>query len=369
MSSHKVYRQVNPTPPQPERDKSGLVTYDQMIDYVNEINRNSEFYELVEARVVKAYRVEDDLDIIKKPNSEETLNWSQLGTIDVVMMHNNEPVNGVQPLCSHFNCSPLVDEKVIISEYSGRYYYSFPLATMGKVDHNREMKIIGESYVFPKLTFFNRPVFTGPGDVTIQGRYGNYINFGGDIEENGLPAYPSIVIGNNQSVDEVQNALKIKDKNFPHYHNINSLGSSITLKSSLKKSSIVKSYDDGEEDFLEGDLIVLNSDEILMNTKTDDVILSSADQIRLGAVNDVFISSGGNGSIILGKKDKTTTVDPAVKYSGLENFLNELIDIIRGTFSFIEATDANIEAINGAQKLNDLQTRLSSIASKKVFID
>ena len=368
MSKPKVYRQINPELPTPKRDKSGLVSYDQMIEYVNSVSRSSEFYELVEARVLKVYRVEADLDIITKPNGEETRDSTQIGTLDAIMIHNGERVRNVQPLCSHFNCAPLADEKVIISEYSGRYYYSFPLASMGKVDNNREKIVSGESLVFPKLTFLNRPLFTGPGDTTIQGRYGNYMNFGGDMEENGLPSYPYIIIGNNQSNDTIQNALKIKDSSFPHYHSINSIGSSITLRSSDVKSGIVKSYDDGEDDFLQGNLIIINSDEILFNTRKDDIILSSGDQIRLGAVNDVFISSGANGTIRLGSKDPTTTVDPVVKYSTLSAFLSEFIDIVNATFSFLE-TNPNIAAINGSGKLESLKERLESIASKKVFID
>ena len=282
MSKPKVYRQVSPDLPTPIRDKSGLVSYDQMIAYVNSVSKTSEFYELVEARVTKIYRVEDDLDIIVKPNGDKTRDWNQIGTLDAIMIHNGEEIKGVQPLCSHFNCAPLSDEKVIISEYSGRYYYSFPLASMGKVDNNREKIVVGESLVFPKLTFLNRPLFTGPGDTTIQGRYGNYMNFGGDIEENGLPSFPYIIIGNNQSSDTIQNGLKIKDSMFPHYHDINSIGSSITLRSSDVKAGIVKSYDDGEEDFLQGDLIIINSDEILFNTKQDDIICITLDFEKIG---------------------------------------------------------------------------------------
>lgn len=368
MSNHKIYKSSVAKTPEPIRDSSGVVTYDQMVAYVAEITQASEFYELVEARVQKVYRLESDLDNITRPNGKETKNWLQLGTIDVKMVHNDEIVRGVQPLCSHFNCEPLNDEKVIISEYSGRYYYSFPLATMRRVDHNRETKNVGESQVFPTLTFMNRPLFSGPGDTTIQGRFGNYINLGGDVESNGFPAYPSIVIGNNQSADEVQNELKKQDENFPHYHDVNSIGSSITLRSTPSKSSIVKGHDNKEGDFLRGNLITINSDEILLNTKVNDIELASAAHLNLGANENVNISSN-KGKINIGTPDSTTSQSPAVRYNELKPWLARLITNINVVFGLLEKQSENLGNKKITVELDKLKSTIDTFASKKVNID
>ena len=368
MSSHKIYRVIEEEAPQPERANTGLVNYDQMVAYVQSAVQSSQFYELVEARVQKVYRLESDLDIVVKRSGDETKNWKQLGTIDVKMIHNNELVRNVQPLCSHFNCEPLVDEKVIISEYSGRYYYSFPLATMRKVDHNRETKPVGESQVFPALTFMNRSLFSGPGDTTIQGRFGNYINLGADVESNGFPAYPSIVIGNNQSADEVQNELKKQDENFPHYHDVNSIGSSITLRSTPSKSSIIKGHDNKEGDFLRGNLITINSDEILLNTKANDIELSSAAHLNLGANENVNISSN-KGKINIGTPDSTTSQSPAVRYSELKPWLARLITNINVVFGLIEKQSENLGNKKITVELDKLKSTIDTFASKKVNKD
>lgn len=372
MSNHKIYKQVIPDLPEPERDKTGKVGYDQMTEYVRASSQTAEFYELVEARVIKTYYLESDLDIITKPNQQETRDWNQLGTIDVRMIHNDVLINGVQPLCSHFNCKPVNDERVIVSEYSGRYYYSFPLASLNKVNHNRELKIVGETQVFPKNTFFARPLFTGPGDTTLQGRFGNYINLGADINEKGKPTYPSIVIANNQNKDQLQNQLKKKDTNFPHYHDLNSMGSSITLRSNPVKSTLVKAFDDGEEDFLQGDSIILNSDEIFFNAKKDDIVLTANDDIRIGATaGDVFVSSGPEGRIVLGTKDKSTTKDvkPAVNYIPLKDLLTKFIDITTSIAEQLEGVSKNAKTFDIPKDLEELKGEIQKIASAKVFID
>lgn len=381
MSTKKIYRQIIPEFLEPQRDSNGVVREEDMIDHVNSMATAGEFYELVEARVLRIYQLESDLDIIEKPNGEQTRDWKKLGTIDAVMIHNGEIVRGIQPLCSHFNCKPLKDERVILSEYSGRYYYSFPLASLGKVDHNREFKHKGEDQVFPALTFLNRPLVSGPGDTTIQGRFGNYINFGGDVDNNGKPAYPSIVIGNNQSADSAQNTLKRNDHNFPHIHNINSIGSSITLRSSPNKSSIQLSYDDRVPKFMEGDSIFLNSDELIMNAKSDDIVLTANDNINIGSNDNIYITTGdrnGKGEIKIGTKDPTTTTQPVVRGDDLVELLEALFEVLKDHIDKLENESPGVSALrtrskdkfNIRNKLNKLKENyFSKILSKKVKVD
>ena len=376
MSSKKIYRQITPEFLEPQRDSNGVVREEDMIDHVNSMATAGEFYELVEARVLKIYQLESDLDIIDKPNGEQTRDWKKLGTIDAVMIHNGETVRGIQPLCSHFNCKPLKDERVILSEYSGRYYYSFPLASLGRVDHNREFKHKGEDQVFPALTFLNRPLVSGPGDTTIQGRFGNYINLGGDVDNNGKPAYSSVVIGNNQSADSVQNSLKRNDHNFPHIHNVNSIGSSITLRSSINEPTLELSYDDKTPKFMKGDTIFLNSDEIVLNTKEDGIVFSSGDDMSIGAIDDINITSL-NGDIRIGTPDPATTTQPVVRGDDLVDLLRDLFSDLYTFLGILEDESPGISELRAASddfsirnKLNNLQENyFSKILSKKVKVD
>lgn len=377
MSTKKIYRQITPEFLEPQRDSNGVVREEDMIDHVNSMATAGEFYELVEARVLKIYQLESDLDIIDKPNGEQTRDWKKLGTIDAVMIHNGEIVRGIQPLCSHFNCKPLKDERVILSEYSGRYYYSFPLASLGRVDHNREFKHKGEDQVFPALTFLNRPLVSGPGDTTVQGRFGNYINLGGDVDNNGKPAYSSVVIGNNQSADSVQNSLKDKDHNFPHIHNVNSIGSSITLRSSINEPTIELSYDDKTPKFMKGDTIFLSSDEIVLNTRQDSIVFSSGEDISIGAIDHINITSL-NGDIRIGTPDPTTITQPVVRGQDLVRFLEDLFSDLSAFLRIFEkespgCSDLRAESegdFSIENKLNNLKENyFSKILSKKVKVD
>ena len=99
---------------------------------------------------------------------------------------------------------PLVDEEVVLVDHDGQIFYSFPLNRMGKVNHNRTKRILGEKDVFEPTTFYARVLASKPGDSTFQGRFGNYVNLTSEKERNGKPAYPMIVIGNNQDKDLIQ---------------------------------------------------------------------------------------------------------------------------------------------------------------------
>ena len=148
----------------------------------------------------------------------------------------------------------------------------------------------------------------------------------------------------------------------------NSIGSSITLRSTPSKSSIIKGHNDKEGDFLRGNLITINSDEMLLNTKANDIIISSAAHINFGANQNVNISSN-KGKINIGSPDSTTTQNPAVKYNDLKIFLSKLITNINVVFGFLEQQNENLGDKKISESLDNLKKEMSSFASSKVNID
>ena len=144
---------VNPSEP-----LSGLLKRNEALSLIQEQISGTEYKQHVSARVTKVYVHEKDLPKRRRNDGVITRAWNFFGKVDVVINHNGQVIEGVGPMCSHFNCMPLVDEEVVLVDHDGQIFYSFPLNRMSKVNHNRKRKIRGEKDVFEPTTFYARPL-------------------------------------------------------------------------------------------------------------------------------------------------------------------------------------------------------------------
>ena len=364
----------------PQEKKAGMISHNQAIELFRSMQTEVEHRQFVSGRVVKIYSDQADLPSKTRKDGVETYAWEMLGNIDVKLNYNNKTIINVGPMCSHFNCMPLIDEEVVLVEHDGQVFYDFPLNRMGKVNHNRSNKVVGEKLVFEQTTYMARPVVPNHGDTTIQGRFGNYMMFTSEPTMEGYRAYPKIVIGNNQDRDALQVGHKNFDPNFPHFHNANSCGSVIEMTTSADQIELEPSaIEQDQEEFFEtgGDMISISSDSIIINSaggEGNSIFLSSGDAINLTSMNEINIATIGNGQISIGKTDATSA---AVKGSELKNFMISLLDGIQNFCNTLDTFEgdgsAQIKKASQAfrefaKKANTSFIENDAMFSKKVFI-
>jgi hypothetical protein len=350
--------------------KSGFISHSEAIDLFNNLQTNVEYNQQVTGRVVKVYSHQEDLPIRTRKDGVQTPVWVFYGKIDVVVKHSGAQINGVGPLCSHFNCLPLIDEEVILVEHDEKIYYSFPLNSMGGVNHNRKRKIVGEKDVVEPLTYYARPVVPTHGDTIMQGRFGNYINLTSEPELSGKPAYPKIIIGNNQDRDGIQVTHKNYDKTMPHHHATNGVGSCIEITSSPTQAEIQPSViETEEEEFFDtsGDCITITSDRIIMNTNDGAISLHSNDDANITALESLNLV--GMGRVSLGKTDSTI---PIVRGVEMKALIGGLLDAIINDFCSVleKQPDPEISAVQHIQMetaATALKDKLKSL--KKTFVE
>ena len=358
---------------QPPEKMAGMISHGQAIELIQSMSENSEYNQQVSGRVIKVYSSQSDLPSRTRKDGVKTYAWEMHGNVDVKLNHNNKLLKNIGPLCSHFNCMPLIDEEVILDEHDGQIFYSFPLNRMGGVNHNRTKKIVGEEQVFESTTYFARPVFSFHGDTTMQGRFGNYMMLSSEPDKNGYRAYPKIIIGNNQDRDTIQSGHKNFDKHFPHFHNVNTIGSAIEITSNPDTADIQPAAMElDQEEFFDstGDAITITSDTLIFNAK-EAAYVSSGNDINITAQDEVNIATI-EGRVSLGKTDSTS---PIVRGVGFKTFMTKLVNSmdafcgILTTFEGDGAAQIQSAADSLKRSLESLKTDLdrNHMMSKKVF--
>ncbi len=177
------------------------------------------------------------------------------------------------------------------------------------------------------------------GDVIYQGRWGNSIRFTSTVlnskpsnpwSNNGDSGSPLTIIRNGQHDDG-------KEQWIPQVEDINLDKSSIYLTSTQQipieaASNIYDSYSTPPTNLnqFDGDQIILNSGRIVLNSKTDSILLSSFDTINLNSLNSVNIDTPktviSSPEIYLGDKNATEPVILGDKF--LFDFKKLILSII-----------------------------------------
>tara|TARA_B100001094_G_C18167352_1_gene792967 strand:- start:618 stop:1760 length:1143 start_codon:yes stop_codon:yes gene_type:complete len=349
----------------PQQKRPGLLSHNEAIELFKSMQGEVEHKQYVSGRVLKVYSTQEDLPTRTRKDGVSTYAWEFHGNLDVKLNYNQKVVTNVGPLCSHFNCMPLVDEEVVLVEHDGQVFYDFPLNRMGKVNHNRSDKVIGEERVVESTTYMARPVMSTHGDTTIQGRFGNYMMFTSEPEVNGYRSYPKIVIGNNQDKDTLQVGHKNYDKHFPHFHEPNSMGSVIEMTSNPQQADLEPSaLEEEQEEFFDttGDTITISSDTIHINSNSPgSMYVTSADSISMTAMDEINLATIG-GRVNLGSSN---TQSPIVKGTAMRNFINDLLINIEGFCN----TLATFEGDGSAQiqtAADSLKAGITSMSKKYI---
>ena len=355
-------------------DSTGFLTYSDAYQLIKEnIDEAVEFYELEPAIVSQVFL--DPKDFPKKSTPDgggKMPDYSFLGTIRARFVESQETGDVIdeyiKPLSPHMVAYPLIGEVVNVAKHGNQMYYYQPLNIRNHVNMNVANNVSTDPKVTAQTTEFNRHLLGEYGDIVFNGRFGQGIKFGSDP----FYQYPDIKITNRQSVPP----HKIQDEHYPHLQNINADGSSIFITSGPARvidSLIPACVTLTTPDVLDGDMITLNSDRLVFNSKNTDIHMFAKRNLNISANEEINLELGINafgGRITLGDADST---NPAVLGNQLEDLFEKLIGTI-SNFSNTLSNATGVSEIGDAAKvmledMENLKTNvLPEILSDTIYV-
>jgi len=366
-------------------DKTGYTNYNDVYNIINDnVDQISEFYELEPAIVTKVYVDPEDPDFptFSDSNNDDVIDYSYFGSIRASFIYSqnrsDEIPAYIKPLSPHITAYPLKGEVINVAKHGGQYYYYFPLNLRNSVGMNRAAGEKGEGKVLFQRTKNNRLLLGEQGDLVLNGRFGQGVKFGSDK----LFLNPNIKITNNQFLYE----QKQNDESFPHLQDINNDGSSIFITSGLTQNAgeilnpaaPSKNWPPNVGGVMNGDMITINSDKLVLNAKGDGTLNKSSGDIHMLASRNINISSRtsvnieveGNGTINLGDPEGQ---NPAVKGKELTELLVPLFSTLKQFANKISSDDVGPSQISVAasefkKDIENLEPKILSVLSDKVRI-
>ena len=355
-------------------DGTGFLTYSDAYQLIKEnIDEAIEFYELEPAIVTEVLLDPNDFPKKDTPSGNGKMpDYSYLGTIRARFVESQDVGDVIddyiKPLSPHMVAYPLIGEVVNIAKHGNQMYYYQPLNMRNHVNMNVANNVSTDPKVTAQTTEFNRNLLSEYGDVVINGRFGNGIKFGSDP----FYQYPDIKITNRQSVPP----QKIQDEHYPHLQNINADGSSIFITSGPARETdvlIPAVQTLTTPDILDGDMITINSDRLVFNTKETDIHMFSSRNLNLAAQDEINLELGLEsigGRITLGDAEST---NPMVLGNQLQDLFEKLFTSLQ-SFTNSVSNATGIAEVGDAAKvmLDEVQNMksniLPSILSDTVYI-
>ena len=355
-------------------DNTGFATYSDVYSIVKDnVDEAPEFYEIEPAIVLEIFLDPKDFPKKTTPDGDGKMpDYSYLGTIRarfVESQNEGDIIDSyIKPLSPHMVVYPLVGEVVNVAKHGNQMYYYQPLNIRNHVNMNIANNVLTDPKVTALTTEFNRTLLGEYGDVVFNGRFGQGIKFGSDP----FYQYPDIKITNRQSVPP----HKTQDEHYPHLQNINSDGSSIFITSGPAREidDIIPACKTlTKPDVLDGDMITLNSDRLVFNSKGTDIFMFAKRNLNLAATEEINLELGVNafgGRITFGDAD---TTNPMVLGSQLEDLFEKIFSAI-SNFSNTLSNVTGVAEIGDAAKvmLNEIDVMrtdmLPKILSDTVYI-
>ena len=359
-----------------EVTKTGVASYEDVYSIIRDnVDNEVEFYEIEPAIVTKVYLEPKDL-----PYSNGISDYSKYGTIKARFLYSqsgdDEISEYIKPLSSHMVVYPLVGEIVNIASHGGQMFYYSPLNLRNNVNMNRSKGVLPDGSVKLNITKYNRMLASKKGDININGRFGQGIKFGSNIDGNGDYRFPTVKITNGQNNDR----RKINNDFFPHIQNINLDGSTILISSGAltnENDILIPAADSSWwpvkwKTSITGNIIMLNSDSLVFNAKGEsgDIHLSANRNIALSSNYSITLEAGETGVINLGEADAT---NPILKGK-------ETQDLLEKVFVALSEFSNTLKNVKGTAEINDAaelmydkiktieETALPKVFSKTVYV-
>lgn len=375
---------------------------------------------------ISPVRVVDIILNDSHPRFEEVGGWNGLGTI--FFQSTQAPVFGEQqtderakPALSNTKQLPLINEIVYVFSLpnpnnqlggtSEELYYFNSINVWNSQHHNAlpngltleenqkadytssaagNVRRIedGSTEINLGSTFVERsninPLLPFEGDIIHEGRWGNSIRFTStvtgsvnDWSETGENGDPITILRNGENPDNNPDGW------VPVVEDINKDLSSVWMTSTQQipievASSNYNSYNSPPEtpNQYVGTQIIANSDRILLNSKTDHIMLSSATSINMNAVNSINIDTEEHivdaSSVLLGSKDATEalmlgnkTIELMGKLIDEMNAINTQLSALISLPPGAPFAPLNAQAIQSQTKLTSYKGQLNSLLSKQ----
>ena len=347
----------------------------------------AEFYELEPAEVMDVILDEDQL----VETEDGIKNWGYMGYIFARKINSeyDDPISElspIPPLDPNHEEYPLVGELVILVTYDNRTYYSNKINVFNSVNSNfkadrsgkrsAELKKADGKFDHFEIDNEIRKLWPYEGDNIYQGRFGNSIRFGSNIvpDSHGDDAEaqnsPNIILRTGQLIDAdnfdkgeyVEELINSPFK--PVKEDINADGSSIWMTTDQSVKLDIEGTNAVNHVFMTanqedkqpkdgGKQIVLNSDRITFNAKTDRILgfaksgIGFSTQKSFTVDADLTIDFNIGGASTLQISDSNIIMQ-SPSNSGLS--LSERVILSSPCPSVLTLADyANITACEGAQ--------------------
>lgn len=373
------------------------------------VKDSPEFYELEPAEVLEVFLDEEDLMnggaiIPQSRNGEPAADWSKYGYIRARMSVSNsgkEDTVIIAPLDSNIKEYPHPGEYVIVAKYFGDLYYTQKLNMHNSVNLNSFPGLskvydmfTGETYKDNLPVIGNsdvRQVKAEEGDIIFNGRFGQSIKFGSNVKElkdenndlvpdTGEPQSPNVIIRAGQGEVPL-------DNNKPVRENINLDGSSIWMTTNQKvglqlstvNKKFVSIYSHEANKVDGGNQIIVNSDRLIFNAKSDKagIIFSSNSSVGISANREIGVVVPPTGKIQLGDYyAKQPALGGDLTMELFEKLITYLMDFANGIKGargsvvdfVVPLSDILPSAMGLVASLQELKTRMDEPKSKTVHV-
>jgi len=339
-------------------------------------------------------RVTDIILDDQHPKFEDYGEWNAVGTIFFEAVEGSPTISSnlpdiASPLIPYLKNYPLVNELVLLfllpnnqvnlGSNTKKYFYINPIAIWNTphlnaypnlnsypssqpsqqksyqaIEQGQTRKTSNEeveyAYNSPLVggTFIERsnihPLLAFAGDIITEGRWGNSIRLGSTAKTD------SILYGNNWSnIGEDGNPITIirngqpedasEEGYLPIIEDINKDLSSIyltsnqaiPLSSSITNNPSISNNQPESVGSYQGSQVILNSDRLVFNTRTDSIILNSQSTISLTSINTTGIYSQEGDVVLQSSKNNIRLGDSTASESVVlgDTFLDDLADLLR----------------------------------------
>lgn len=231
------------------------------------------------------------------------------------------------------------------------------------------------------------PLQTAPGDVIVEGRYGNSIRFGGTTL---LDSEVITEDTNNKAIIQASAGRERGDGDSTTLEDINNDAASIYMvedhvvpltQANYKTSGYVDGDQPDEADVYQGSQVIINSGRLFFNAKDESILLSSTETIGLNSPK-VAIDGGDYvgldaAKIYLGvaaQEEEQPVLKGTISTEFLDDFLSQFEQVVKGMATLPPAPPAAVAKLialgNAIQPVIPvLKNRLPNLHSKKVFTE
>ena len=257
---------------------------------------------------------------------------------------------------NHHNAFPNEAFNTTLPESQEKDYQQVEGGSIRKVTDNSTDIYLGKTFK-EKLNI--QPLQPYEGDILYEGRWGQALRFSSTIPNSDTTWSDNSTPGDSITILSNGTYNNGKDPWEPTIEDINKTPSSIWLSTTqqlpiLASSTIYKSYQPkntplAPQLYYSGSQIIINSDRVLINSKTDHILLSSKISVGLNSDNSVNIdakneASISSPSIMLGNGSREKA-EPLLKgditYEVIMNIIEALLEIT-GELSNLPSPKANV---------------------------